>query len=395
MDQILTYISDVLREPIYYPAMALCASMDYLFKDEQWWTYEYETILKELADKKMPKPSTALLGEIQCISALRNGKALIDKEWHLFEKACAALTGIPVLFYEKQNLPIENVLHAINLMKKFGPFEMSDEVQHYVGCEAINDELFWYPIEYVDKYLYDALQRLKVPMGFDMTEIDQVRKTVSERFEAYQDMDIEKAVFKESSEEDQMCLRIFRSLAAGRSLMEKENECLNTFNNIKDGVMAYTGKKTVETTADIPEDEENSYDIPPNIDIVDLDSGDIETFEDGVKEAALDLVSQYKDIVDGFASGTIPFEAFPSVKLAAIPDAQVQLLKYARQNGLHVITGVNIGHIFPDDPSDFKQEETDPIDNGQPADQILSEYVSENLENGNSDSDDDVTDPFI
>lgn len=395
MDQVLNFISDILREPVYYPAMALCASMDYVFKDEPWWTYEYETVLKELADKKLPKPSTALLGEIQCISALRNSKALIDKEWHLFEKACAALTGIPVLFYEKQNLPIENVLHAIKLMKKFGPFEMSDEVQHYVGCEAINDEILWYPIQDVDKYLYDALQRLKVPMGFDMVEMNNLRKSVSERFDVYQDMDIDKAVFKEASEEDQMCLRIFRSLAAGKALMEKENESLNTFNNIKEGIMAYTGKKTVEMTADIPEDEKDSYDLSPDLDIVDLDSGDVEVFEDGVKEAALDLTYQYRDLVDGFAAGTIPFEAFPSVKLAAIPDDQIQLMKYAQQNGLHVITGVNIGHIFPEDKSDFEQEETDPLDKGQPADQILSEYVNDNLENGNGDSDDNVTDPFI
>ena len=108
-NDLISFMKDALSRPLYYPAMALCAIMDTLFGDEKWWEYEYETVLQELSKMNMPRPSIALLGEIQCISALRNGKAMIDKEWHLFEKACASLTGIPVLFYEKQNYFLVNL----------------------------------------------------------------------------------------------------------------------------------------------------------------------------------------------------------------------------------------------------------------------------------------------
>jgi len=389
---LVSFMRDALSKPLYYPAMALCAIMDTLFSDEKWWEYEYETVLQELSKMGMPRPSNALLGEIQCISALRNGKALIDKEWHLFEKACAALTGIPVLFYEKQNLPIENVLHAMNLMRKFGPFEMSDEVKHYVGCEAINDELFWHPFEIIDDYLYQALQRLKVPLGFDMAVIDPLRERVSDRFDQYEDMDIDKAVFKEDSEEDQMCLRIFTSLTRGKALLEAENEALNTFNNIKEGVMTYTSHHA-ETAAEIPPDEERSYDISPDVDIVDLDSGDVETFEDGVKTAALELAQQFKDITEGFFAGTDPFNAFPAVKLAGIPSSQLVFAKLSGIKGSPIQTGAYIGHIFPEEHTDFDLEETSPMPSDIPAEEVMQKYVDSQLENDVSDE--DVKDPFI
>lgn len=391
---LVSFMKDALSKPLYYPAMALCAIMDTLFGDEKWWEYEYETILQELSTMGMPKPNNAILGEIQCIAALRNGKALIDKEWHLFEKSCAALTGIPVLFYEKQNLPIENVLHAMNLMRKFGPFEMSDEVKHYVGCEAINDELFWHPFEIIDNYLYQALQRLKVPLGFDMKEIDPLRERVSERFDQYEDVDIDKAVFKEDSVEDQMCLRIFTSLARGKALLEAENEALNTFNNIKEGVMTYSSHHA-ETAAEIPEDEESSYDLSPDLDIVDLDSGDVETFEDGVKTAALELAQQFKDLTEGFFEGTNPFEAFPEVKLAGIPSQQLVFAKLSGIKGSPIQTGAYIGHLFPEEHTEFDLEETSPMPSDIPAEEVMQNVVDTQLDNDNNVSDDDIKDPFI
>lgn len=391
----MNFIGDILKQKVYYPALTVAAALDYVLKDEPWWSFEYETVIQELVRAGLPSPTEAILGEIQCISAIRNGKSFIDKEWHLFEKACAALTGIPVLMWEKQNLPIENVIHAMKLMKMMGPFEMSDEVKHYVGCEVINDEIFWYPFPDIDKYLVDALDRIKIPNGYNMDEINTVRDMVKKRFKEYEDVDMEKAVFKETSVEDLMCYRIFASLMKGRDLMRAENEALNTFNNIKDGVMNYVSKGDVETAADIPEDEKKSYDISENIDIVDLDTGDIETFEDGVKTAALDLARQFADITEGFALGTNLFEAFPQIKLAAIPDPEIEIMKYAEANGLPIMTGVPVGNIFPDDPTKFDQEETEPIDKGQPAEEIMMEYVNDNSDsNIDLKEDESVTDPF-
>lgn len=389
---LISFMKDALVKPLYYPAMALCAIMDTLFDEEKWWEYEYETVLQELSRMGMPRPSDAILGEIQCISALRNGKALIDKEWHLFEKACASLTGIPVLFYEKQNLPIENVLHAMNLMRKFGPFEMSDEVKHYVGCEAINDELFWHPFEIIDDYLYQALQRLKVPLGFNMKEIDGIRERVSERFDQYEDMDIDKASFREDSLEDQMCLRIFTSLSRGKALLEEENEALNTFNNIKEGVMSYTSHHA-ETAVDPSIIDASEYDISPDVDIVDLDSGDVETFQDGVKVAALELAQQFNDITEGFFADTNPFEAFPAIKLASIPSPQLFVMKMSGIKGSPIQTGAYIGHLFPEEHTDFDLEETSPMPSDMPAEEIMQNYVDSQLDNATSDE--DVKDPFI
>ena len=133
------YINYALTQKIYYPALAISAIMDFIFSSENWWEFEYETILEELERLGLAKPNNNILGEIQCLSAIRGGKSFVDQEWHLFEKTCAALTGIPVLFYEKQNLPIENVVHAMRIMEKLTKVEYSEEVQHYIGCEAIND----------------------------------------------------------------------------------------------------------------------------------------------------------------------------------------------------------------------------------------------------------------
>lgn len=391
---LISFMKDALSNPLYYPAMALCAIMDTLFSDEKWWEYEYETVLQELEGMGMPKPSTAILGEIQCISALRNGKALIDKEWHLFEKACASLTGIPVLFYEKQNLPIENVLHAMNLMRKFGPFEMSDEVKHYVGCEAINDEILWHPFEIIDTYLEQALNRLKVPMGYNMKEIEDLRRRVSDKFDQYEDVDIEKAYFREDSMEEQMCLRIFTSLARGRALLEAENEALNTFNNIKDHVMTYTSHKS-ETSADLTDVDQSTANDLVSMEVIDPDYAAVATFEDGVKMAALELAQQFKDITDGFFAGTNPFEAFPAIKLAGIPSQQLVFAKISGIKGSPIQTGAYIGHLFPEEHTDFDLTESSPMPSDVPAEELMQDIVDTQLEDNHENDDDDVKDPFI
>lgn len=380
---LVDYISDILKEPLFYPPMALCAAMDAVFGKDKWWEFEYETILQELKDKGFPTPNNNILGEIQCISAIRRGKSFIDKEWHLFEKAVAAMTGIPVLFYEKQNLPIENVLHAMNVMSKMGVFEPSEEVEHYIGCEAINDEILWYPLEVIDNYLYRSLDRLKVPMGFDMAEMDRIRSEVSDRFDHYENTDIDNTSFKDESVSDQMCLRIFRSLLKGKELLEKENEALNTFNNIKDGVLFYSSKKNSPEISTVVDAVPEEADLLPSVDIVDVEESD-DVFSDTIKEAMLTMAAEVNAFMQDFPVGFSPFEAFPAVKMAAIKEAGIP--------GSPIQTGVYIGHTFSEEPTNFDQEENHPREGT--AEEVMAQVVKEELDNTPVNPE-DIEDPFI
>ena len=282
----------------------------------------------------------------------------------------------------------------MNLMRKFGPFEMSDEVKHYVGCEAINDEILWHPFEIIDTYLEQALNRLKVPMGYNMKEIEDLRRRVSDKFDQYEDVDIEKAYFREDSMEEQMCLRIFTSLARGRALLEAENEALNTFNNIKDHVMTYTSHKS-ETSADLTDVDQSTANDLVSMEVIDPDYAAVATFEDGVKMAALELAQQFKDITDGFFAGTNPFEAFPAIKLAGIPSQQLVFAKISGIKGSPIQTGAYIGHLFPEEHTDFDLTESSPMPSDVPAEELMQDIVDTQLEDNHENDDDDVKDPFI
>lgn len=310
------YINNALSKPLYHPSMALCACIDAIFTgdedpdNDKWWTFEYETVLQMIDKLGYARPNVNILGQIQCIGAIRNGKHLIDKEWNLFENAVAALTGIPVLFYEKQNLPIENVIHAMRMMPNFGTIEYSDEVKHYIGCEAINDDIFWYPINDIDKYLYESLDRIKDTLGFRIEEIEKMREEVQKKFNSLKKVDIDTIEFKEDSMSDQMCKRIMWSILKYTELQKAENAELNKFCNIREGKLSYSEtavqkseqKDPGEDYSDVEETEDifldNTGEVTRYEDGVNPDDeGEVQIldFNDGVKAASMDIVNNVND----------------------------------------------------------------------------------------------------
>lgn len=302
------FISHLLNQPVFVPTLTLAAIMDELFKDESWWEYEYETILQMIESMDLPLPSVHVLGQIQCISALKSGRASIDKEWHLFEKASLSITGVPVLFYDKQNVPIEYIYHALKIMNKIAKVELSDEVVHYIGCETINDDILWHPTQFIDEATVAALDRIKSVIGLNKEEIDEIRATTKSRFNDIVDKDIDKINFDETSTADMMCLRIYRSILVGKELAEVESKALSTFLSIKDGHMTFDGKQLSEKIEyDSPDKTDIEYD--PEIELITTDDiPEIQTFEDGVKEALFVKMGELSEVFKQAAFKNVPIE---------------------------------------------------------------------------------------
>lgn len=298
------YINFMLQGENYVSSLALNSAMDDIFRQDPWWEFEYETLLQTFEQLNMALPSVHVLGQIQCIASLRNGKSFIDKEWHIFEKACLTLCAIPVLFYEKQNVPIECVYHAITLMKKLGTLDISEEVMHYIGCEAINDEILWHPNSFIDKALTDSLARIKEDIGISEAEIAEIRTNTKARFEDIVNKDLDKINFDQNSIADMMCARLYRSIVLGKNLAEAEVKSLTEFDDIKTGRKSFDLGETAEVSADMPSNTNDD----DNIIFGDTPGVDVDTFDDGVKEV---MLSKMAELVDMFKEGSfknVPIE---------------------------------------------------------------------------------------
>jgi len=303
------YINFMLQSNGYVSSLALNSAMDELFKDDPWWEFEYETVLQTFEQYGLSLPNVHVLGQIQCISAIRNGKSFIDKEWHLFEKACLTLCAIPVLFYEKQNVPIECVYHALTLMKKLGTLDISDEVMHYIGCEALNDELLWHPNAFIDGALTDALARIKEDIGISEAEISEIRTATKARFNDIVNKDLDKIVFDQNSIADMMCARIYRSIVIGKNLAEAEVIALTDFDDIKNGRKSFNKGETAEVAEDLSPAEQ------PDEDMIfeDVAGEEVATFGDGVKEVMLDKMAELIEVFKEASFKNVPIETGVSV----------------------------------------------------------------------------------
>jgi hypothetical protein len=340
-----SYISSLLSKSIFAPSLALNAAMDEIFKDTPWWEFEYETILDTLSAMGFPIPSVHILGQMQCIAALRNGKSLIDKEWHLFEKSVLSLTGIPVLFFDKQNVPIEYVHHATSIMRTLGTSEFSEEVLHYIGCEAINDEILWYPIGEVDTEIVNALSKLSSVLGPNVKELMDLRETVKARFKEIVDKDIDKVTFDTSNVQDMMCLAIYRSLLVGRDLRMVETEELSKFMSIKDGHSMYTKDGVSESVP--PMDSDSGYIDSENEVIYTDDSPIIESFYDAAKETMSDKVAEVLDYME---------------KIGSLP-------------GAPIATGVPMGGQMLDTPGRIFKQVDSPETAQKPAEEAMADLI--------------------
>jgi len=237
-----SFIKNMFASRRIIPTLTMAKILDLLFDDQPWHDFEYETIVESLTKAGLVVPSILQMNQLQIISALRHNQSFIDKEWNLFEKAVLAMNGIPVLFFDKQNIPIEYIYHAYTIMRTLGPVELSEEVKHYIGTETLNDELLWHPNEFIDGCVKLTLDTIgKDSLGLDMAEMETLRQNVSKRFNSIKVLPIENIVFDESSAVDVMCSRIIRSLSIGRDLALAEKQHLSNFDSLKTGSAAAEG----------------------------------------------------------------------------------------------------------------------------------------------------------
>lgn len=234
-----TFVRSILSADLPPPAVTTAMLMDFLLPEDDWWEFEPETI-RELLARASLFPNYEIRGQIQALAAIRKGESFIDKEWHLFEKAVLAVNGVPVFFFEKQNIPIEYILHSISIMKVLGPFEPSEEVKHYIGAETLNDEILWHPTPFIDQCLSSTIERIGETMALDMDDISALRAKTKARFEELSDKDISKIELTETPE-DIMCGRIIRSLAIGQGLTRREKEYKAALDRLLNGEITMEG----------------------------------------------------------------------------------------------------------------------------------------------------------
>lgn len=293
-------IKSILSMEIGAPILTLGAIVDLIFENEEWWNYEHETLLSELDRLGYPEPNINILGQIQALSAIRGSKSLIDKEWHLFEKAALAFTGIPVIFYEKQDLPIEVIYHALKNMRKVGTVELSEEVKHYIGCEAISSDILWHPIEEIDGYIKFAISNLGTTLLSNTEEIKSLRRNTEDQFNSWKEMDLETISPDMEDPSHIMCLSIFKSLLLGQEISNMESTALNNFEAIKEGRAVFVEDKVSELPAEsVIDNSEEDTDVDPFYDPeIELNTDEntlIESFEDGVKQGIEEKAAQLKE----------------------------------------------------------------------------------------------------
>lgn len=339
-----TFIKKALAADTPVPALTLSNILDYLFEEQNWWEFEPETI-RESFSRAGISAARAVEDQIQAIAALRTGKSFIDKEWHLFEKFVLAFHGIPVYFFERQNIPVEYIIAALASMKFLGPVELSEEVQWYIGSETLNDELLWHPMAHIDRFLKQVLDVSGKTFGFDMDEIAQLRKDTEARFNQLKDQKLDKASFDETSPADMMCARIIRSLAIANALMKREQEFLGLFEKLKSGETTFEGlsddvRNSLEPRKEEPRPTPEPMDTNVQVEFTTVDMiPDTTEFDLGIKQA-------FAKSIEG-ASYYFRDEA----KIASMA------------SGLPIITGANLSGVDApdkDEPSNHL-EKTAPI----------------------------------
>lgn len=301
--------------------LAMTNIMDLLFDGQPWGTFDYETVVESLTKAGLQLPSMIQMNQIQVIAALRNGQSFIDKEWNLFEKAVLAVNGIPVLFFEKQNIPIEYIYHAHGIMMTLFKLELSEEVKHYIGVETLNDEILWHPSPLVDSCVKFSLDTIgKSSLGLDMQEMSSLRDETAKRFGAIKELPIETIKFNETSPSDVMCSRILRSLAVGRDLMQAERHWISHVESLRSGKPTDEGiseefKQVVSQTMSSPEK------FDPDVELIPAGaSDDYEESVTVIKEAMAHLVDgAFVYNKDAVVNSTIAKQAAVKQSSASIP----------------------------------------------------------------------------
>lgn len=278
-----SFIRRIFSSPGAMPIMTVRSVMDFLFKDEKWWEYEPETISQMLRDAGVTPLSLNVLNQIHALAAVLYGKSYIDKEWNLFEKCVLAFTGIPVLFFDNQNVPIEYVQHTLKIIKLLAKVELSEEVRHYIGSEAINDEILWHPDKEIDDCIVLSLGVIGSSIGLNADEVAGLRTRVAARFDALKKVDLSTYLPDVTSAEDLMCMAIIRSLMVGKSLKEAETTGLAMWGEAKNGKMIQEGlSDNIPTTvANDSHDLDNMTDQVFSSEMV----PDTDEFDQSVKEA--------------------------------------------------------------------------------------------------------------
>jgi hypothetical protein len=364
------FIRGAFSSSVSIPTLTVSNIMDYLFKGQNWWEYAYET-LTQMLDEAGLVPRPGMLDQIQAVSALKNDKSFIDKEWNIFEKAVLAMNGIRVLFFEKQNIPIEYINHGLSNMRLLHKLEISEEVKHYIGCEAINDDILWHPLSFIDECLQFSLNIIGDTIGLVKSERDEIRATVKGRFESLKsnNFDISKVDLDEQSVPDMMCARIIRSLTVGKMLSTREKDFLSAFESLQSGSTTYEGlsddvKSYMETKIESKKEEPEVMDEESEQPSV-RTSAITEQFDTLVKEAFVRMVSD-----------------------AHLYFKDDKLIKLAGQMGLPIITGANLGGL--------EDSATDPdrdLEKNIPFEGTAKEILQQTIDNGGSDMNDGEEEP--
>ncbi len=149
---------------------------------------------------------------INAIRAIRSEKSFVLDEWHILEKAMAAITGKPVLFFEAQPAgSLQELFLGIELIKELliennkalpDDLGLSDETKIYIGYMLIDFGVFYFPFEPYKSILDYAVKTQK----FDGDAMAQVADFKSKLDEFLKDKAAVVAFLKLSEEQPEIDL---------------------------------------------------------------------------------------------------------------------------------------------------------------------------------------------
>jgi len=150
---------------------------------------------------------------INAIRAIRSEKSFVLDEWHILEKAMAAITGKPVLFFEAQPAgSLHELFLGIELIKELliennsetlpDDLGLSEEAKIYIGYMLLDFGVFYFPFEPYKSILDFAIATRK----FDSDALLQVSDFKSKLDEFLKDKNAVVAFLKLSEDQPEIDL---------------------------------------------------------------------------------------------------------------------------------------------------------------------------------------------
>lgn len=116
--------------------------------NNDWWEWEPETVAQTITIEFGTDLGPEGLGLVQALQLICKTNQAYEN-WHVFEKVCRALSGLPVDFSAIQPVEPHDLFHAMRTMDAVRPKqEYEDEIYSYAAACLKNAGVVWVPSKF-------------------------------------------------------------------------------------------------------------------------------------------------------------------------------------------------------------------------------------------------------